>query len=51
MKTSEELAEEYAKTDGPYAPLNANSKWLRDAFLAGYEAGRESLEAPEEDNG
>jgi hypothetical protein len=38
-KTPEELAEEYAKTDGPYAPLNANSKWLKDAFLAGYRAG------------
>jgi tRNA(Ile)-lysidine synthase TilS/MesJ len=45
MKTTEELAERYVAHNRsyPYDPLNAEDRYQRNSFLAGYEACRNHI--------
>lgn len=45
MKTPEEMAEEFAAINGRYDPLNANCRWGKNAFIAGYKAAQEHAHA------
>jgi|LakMenEpi03Aug12_release.lakeMendotaPanAssembly.Ray.scaffolds.fasta_scaffold718215_3 hypothetical protein len=46
-KKPEEMAKEFAAINGRYDPLNANCRWGKNAFIAGYKAAQEHADSCE----